>query len=193
MTGQDRSRVEIVALAICLLSGEGQFVDIEDIAAAANNLAPGRFTWKRYPDQIDINAVRRCLLAAAKPKNGNLVTGSMRTGWALTEHGAEFARNHEEYHHGGELLVTGLSKEESRFLAWQKKRIQAHPAYKKVAGGLAREVTSRDAESFFLLDRATQASARKQKIEQYIRCFANDPEICPVIRLIAQKAGVEVT
>lgn len=190
MTGQNRSGVEMVVLAICLLGGEGQFVDTEDIAAVANNIAPGRFTWKRYPDQIDINAVRRRLFAATKPKNGSLVTGSTRTGWALTERGREFARNHEGDHRGSKLLVTGLSEEESRFLAWQRTRIQAHPVYRKVAGGLAHEVTIRDAERFFLLDPAARASKRKQRIKQYIRCFGNDPGIGPVVRLIAQRAGV---
>ena len=61
-----RSKVEAVVLAVHLLGGERRFVDVEDIAAAANNLAPGRFTWKRYSDQIDMASVRRCLLEAAK-------------------------------------------------------------------------------------------------------------------------------
>ena len=184
-----RSKVETVVLAVCLLGGEKQFVDVEDIAAAANNLAPGHFTWKRYPDQIDINAVRRCLVAAARPDGGNLITGSSHTGWALTEKGTEFARNREEYRRGSELLVTGLTEEESRFLNWQRKRIQAHKAFKKVTGGLDHEVTVKDVESFFLLDSYSSPSERKQKIEQYLRCFGNDPTLGPVVKLVAQKAG----
>ena len=40
---------EIVTLAVYLLGGERQRVDTEDIAVKANELASGRFTWRRYP------------------------------------------------------------------------------------------------------------------------------------------------
>jgi hypothetical protein len=42
---------EIVTLAVYLLGGEAQRVDTEDIAIRANELAPGRFTWRKYRDQ----------------------------------------------------------------------------------------------------------------------------------------------
>ena len=188
-----RSKVETVVLAVYLLGGERQFVDVEDIAAAANNLAPGRFTWKRYSDQIDMASVRRSLMAAAKPENGNLVTGSMVAGWALTERGTDFATNHEEYHRGNELLVTGLGEEEQRFLVWQRKRIQAHPAFKKITESLGQEVTTREAESFFLLDPHASLAERQEKIKEYMRRFGRDPEIGPVVSLIARKAAEKQT
>jgi hypothetical protein len=189
MSGDYPSKVETVVLAVCLLGGEQQFVDVEDIAAAAANLAPGRFTWKRYPDQIDMAAVRRCLMSATKVENGNLVTGSTLTGWALTERGADFAKNHEEYHRGNELLVTGLGVEEQRFLAWQRKRIQAHPAFKKVTESPDQEVTIKEVESFFLLDPHATLPERQEKIGQYMRHFGRDPDIGPVVSLIARKAA----
>ena len=43
------------------------------------------------------------------------MTGSMVTGWALTERGAEFARNHDGCQYGSEILLTGLTEEERRF------------------------------------------------------------------------------
>lgn len=42
---------EIVTLAVYLLGGERQRVDTEDIAVKANELASGRFTWRKYPDR----------------------------------------------------------------------------------------------------------------------------------------------
>ena len=39
-----------------LLGGETRRVDTEDIAVKANELAPGRFAWKKYPDQINLEA-----------------------------------------------------------------------------------------------------------------------------------------
>ncbi len=52
---------EIVTLAVFLLRGDTRRVDTEDIAVKANELAHGRFTWRKYPDQINIDAVRKRL------------------------------------------------------------------------------------------------------------------------------------
>ena len=41
------SNHEIVTLALYLLGGDTQYVDTEDIAVKANEVAPGRFTWRR--------------------------------------------------------------------------------------------------------------------------------------------------
>ena len=43
---------EIVTIAVYLLGGEREPVDTEDVAKKANELAPGRFTWRKYKDQI---------------------------------------------------------------------------------------------------------------------------------------------
>ena len=61
---------EIVTLAVYLLGGDTQRVDTEDVAVKANALAGGRFTWRKYPDQINIDAVRKRLWDAAKPEKG---------------------------------------------------------------------------------------------------------------------------
>ncbi|HAB18651.1 MAG TPA: hypothetical protein DCE44_19690 [Verrucomicrobiales bacterium] len=50
---------EIVTLAVYLLGGDTHRVDTEDVAVKANDLAHGRFTWRKYRDQINIDANRR--------------------------------------------------------------------------------------------------------------------------------------
>jgi hypothetical protein len=66
---------EIVTLAVYLLGGEAHKVDTEDIAKKSNELAPGRFTWRKYSDQINIEHIRAFLSDAKKPKNGAYLTG----------------------------------------------------------------------------------------------------------------------
>jgi hypothetical protein len=61
---------EIVTLAVYLLGGDSQRIDTEDIAKKVNELAPGRFTWRKYLDQINIENVRTFLSDAKKSKNG---------------------------------------------------------------------------------------------------------------------------
>ena len=55
------SNHEIVTLAVYLLGGDTQYVDTEDAAVKANELAPGRFTWRKCRDQINNNPVRKRL------------------------------------------------------------------------------------------------------------------------------------
>ncbi len=61
---------EIVTLSVYLLGGDTQYVGTEDIAVKANELAPGRFTWRKYRDQINIENVRTFLSDARIQKNG---------------------------------------------------------------------------------------------------------------------------
>ena len=64
------SNHEIVTLAVYLLGGDSKRIDTEDIAVKSNELAPGRFTWRKYSDQINIKIISWCLWDAKKPKNG---------------------------------------------------------------------------------------------------------------------------
>ncbi len=50
---------ELVVLAAYLVGAGSASADTEDIAMKANQLAPGRFSWRRYKDQINIESVRK--------------------------------------------------------------------------------------------------------------------------------------
>ena len=75
---------EVVVLAAYLTGAESTSVDTEDIAIKANDLAPGRFGWRKYKEQINIDAVRKRLWDAAKPEKGAYLIGSDKLGWRLT-------------------------------------------------------------------------------------------------------------
>ena len=64
------SNHEIVTLAVFLLGGDSKRIDMEDVAVKTNELAPGRFTWRKYRDQINIKNISTFLYDARKPKNG---------------------------------------------------------------------------------------------------------------------------
>src|SRR4051794_5780323 len=83
------SQAELVTLAVYRLGGAQRAVDTEDIAVEANKLAPGRFSWRKYPDQINLELIR-VHLSDAKKRNGMLI-GAGRTGWRLTQEGLNWA------------------------------------------------------------------------------------------------------
>src|SRR5580704_2924829 len=83
------SNTELVVIAAFRVGAATQHVDTEDIAVKANEIGPGRFTWKKYSYQINIDTVSKRLWDGRK--RGYLV-GSERDGWLLTETGATLAR-----------------------------------------------------------------------------------------------------
>ena len=87
---------EIVVLAAYLVGGRFRHVDTEDVAVQANKIAPGRFNWRKYKDQINIENLRAFLSDAKKPKYGVYIIGSGKAGWLLTEAGVAFAERHVE-------------------------------------------------------------------------------------------------
>jgi hypothetical protein len=69
------SNHEIVTLAVYLLGGDSKRIDTEDVAVKANELAPERFAWRKYPNQINIENVRTFLSDAKKLKNEAYLIG----------------------------------------------------------------------------------------------------------------------
>ena len=51
------SQAEMVTLAVYRLGGAQRAVDTEDVAVEAHKLAPGRFSWRKYPDQINLELI----------------------------------------------------------------------------------------------------------------------------------------
>src|SRR5262249_3142142 len=86
------SNMEIITLAVYVLGGDSRYVDTEDVAIKANELAPGRFTWVKYPEQINIHTIKTHLWDAKSERKGALLLGSEKEGWMLTEAGLEVAR-----------------------------------------------------------------------------------------------------
>lgn len=86
---------ELAVYALWLIGGATGPVDTEDVAAQCWQLAPQRFSWKKFPEYPDKDIVRVALSDAKKKKNGALVRGDGSSGWLLTARGVEWARDRE--------------------------------------------------------------------------------------------------
>ena len=84
MTAPNR---QFVTLALSNLGGHERYIHTEDIALEVNELAPGRFTWRKYPQYVDINVVLQGLSDARRRRYGEHVVGSNVKGWILTAAG----------------------------------------------------------------------------------------------------------
>ena len=88
------SKEDFVIIATYLLDGHKKSIDTEDIAIKVNEIAPGRFTWRKYPQQINLElvSIRLRFAASSKQNNRSLLTGSTKTGWSLTTEGYGWAK-----------------------------------------------------------------------------------------------------
>jgi len=87
------SNTDIVLVILAGFGGHERLVDIEDIAEAAWQAVPARFSWPRHQQYPDLDAVDVTLRAAKK--NEQLVTGSKKEGWMLTAVGVARVEQHE--------------------------------------------------------------------------------------------------
>jgi len=179
--------VEVVTIALFLLGGDKSAIDTEDVAKKAHDLAPGRFAWKKYPDQINLEMVRVSLSDAKKEAYGGWVDGSGKTGWTMTEAGRRWAAKES-----ASLLGDPLGKDraegrgggvdERRWRA-ERTRIMGLEAWLDwLATG---RISEASAAIVFRVDAYTVGRIRSRKIARLAGLFDEDAKLRPFIRQAA--------
>jgi len=176
---------EIVVLATFLAGGQREYVDTEDIAVKANEIAPGRFTWRKYTEQINIDTVRKRLWDASKPEKGGFLIGSERDGWLLTRAGATFCKKNQGAFTSKSEPTKRYSQREQSFFDRERIRLLGEPAYQKLVAGHAEDISPIEAEQFFRLDDYVIGKARKTKMQRSISAFESDPLLADAVKQIA--------
>jgi hypothetical protein len=187
---EDPSGLEVVLLAAYLLGGAQRAVDTEDIAIEAHRLAPGRFSWRKHPDQINLELVRVNLSNAKKSEYGKFLIGSGKTGWRLTQRGLKWA---EQAMPNLKNMRTDISREQSRSGSideqrWRRERsrITATKAWAMWVEG-ERNIPQADAKAIFRIDSYAQGDLREAKITRVRSLFLEDEELGPFLdHLIAE-------
>ena len=172
-------RLDIVVLAVYLLEGDRKSVDTEDIAVKSHELAPGMFSWQKYPGQINLRLVHVTLFDARKPKYGSLLTGSHTEGWRLSSAGLDWANSR-----GRELLTGGLKwNQESRKSGSvdtkrkqrEKKRLKTSLAWESWNNGAP--ISVRDARDLFRIDAYSTRKMLEIKVVRLQSLFTDDVDI----------------
>lgn len=178
---------EIVTLAVYLLGGDAQYIDTEDVAVKANELAPGRFTWRKYRDQINIDTVRKRLWDAGTPGKGSYLTGSEKKGWMLTSAGLRFATKNIDLMGSADLSKERHGLKEKQWLRSERIRMLSCSAYEKVLNRRVDEVTLQEAEEFFRIDAYVTGLAREHKIMRAATTFGDDHELSQAVNILAAR------
>jgi len=177
---------EIVVLAAYLAGADSSFADTEDIANKANELVPGRFTWRKYKEQINIDAVRKRLWDATKPEKGAYLIGSERTGWRLTKEGFDFACHHLEAGDMEQLSRAPASQAERVAQTRELKRMMNEDAFQKIRLGQTDSIKGSEAERFFRIDDYVTGKARTAKIERFRIIATESRELSEAIEILSR-------
>ncbi len=182
------SHSEIVTLAVYLLGGDQRAIDTEDVAVKAHELAPGRFCWKKYPEQINLELIRVYLSDAKKQDKGIMLSGSGRTGWRLTQNGLKWAQNAAKNapttdHSRGRSQSRAGSVDEQRWRR-ERARILGSDAWAIWDKG-TREIPVPEAQTVFRIDSYAVGALRETKITRVLSMFSEDEELAPFLNHIA--------
>jgi hypothetical protein len=177
------TRPEAATIALLQCGGDRTKVDTEDAAVQAGSLAPGLFSWVKFPDRIDKEIVRVALSDAKLKKSW--VLGSHSQGWMLTPAGVTFARANAERvkqqaQAGRQTRDPDLEKERARLIA--------SDAYSHAQREGMGAVTTEEADGFFRLIAYITGQPRQRKIARIENAFRDDPELGPLIRALAERA-----
>lgn len=189
---EDLSNPELVTIAVALLGGELNYVDREDVAIKVHELAPGRFSWRKYPERIDLDAVGTALRHAKKPRKGALLTGNNSTGWLLTPAGLKWIAT---------LDLLSIQRAESdgyrkSSLSAARKmecaRLRSTRAYQLFISGDRESITLQDFYQFARVNEYFQAKLRERRFAIVENVVASDPELAELWEYLKERFQEEL-
>lgn len=167
-----------------------RYVDTEDLAIKADEIAPGRFRWRKYPTHIDLRAIHDSISDAVKPKKGYLL-GSKSRGWLLTPKGLELARRRLAALEGADTSRVPLSPQDRQWRRTERARLLSEDAFLKFGLGREALITIKEVEAMFRVDDYITGKARERKIARLLNVFGDDSELGQVLKQLANKLTQE--
>lgn len=186
------TNVELVVLALFDCGGASGRVDTEDVAIRASQLAPGRFSWKKHPQMVNLEHVRVRLSDAKRDAHGRLAGGSGAHGWRLTPAGLEWARQQRG------VLAPGAGAPEHKKQdmetihrrAAESVRIRELEAWQSQRRGV--RPSRREAEAIFRISSYTPVERRRELIDKLKILFLDDAplrEFLEAMEAVVMKAA----
>jgi hypothetical protein len=155
---------QIVTIAIAILGGDSDHIDKEDIALKAYELASNKFSWKKYPNMIDLGAVSDALRDAKKIKNGGLIIGNNVRGWMLSPSGVRFILSLKQVDSDVNYqLLNDIFREISSTINIERNRLIRTRAYELYINDKKDKITEQDFYQFLRINEYFKSKARERR------------------------------
>jgi hypothetical protein len=162
---------DIVTMAVYQLGGALHYVHLEDVAMKAAKLSPRRFCWKKYPDQINLEAVRITLKNELGLPNGR-VSGSIREGWMVTPGGLSWCLA---------AVSSGDNQGLMAELHQEIDRAKKTAAFSKTVGGRRSEVSVLEVEALIRVNDYFTARDRRERVLALANAAVLDSELRSIL------------
>ncbi|WP_431277862.1 hypothetical protein [Leifsonia poae] len=178
------TKKDVTVLALWKLGGSSRVVDTEDAAIAAHSIDADAFGWKKYPDRVDLDAVRTSLRHEGEGKSPR-IEGSIQAGWHMTPVGVAWIEANSELV-GAEITVAATSPATQRWRAETREsgaashRVRTSDAFRLWAKG--EKFSARQAAGVFRIDQYTPVKERTRKAAQMQESVRGDSELDAFIR-----------
>lgn len=182
------SNLQIVVVVVARLGGDTQSIHTEDVAIEASAIAPGRFTWRKYPERVDLELVRRSL-AKVTEKQPPLLVGNARRGWMLSKHGLRWIeRNAKDI-----VALEGYRRGSvSDALEMERARLRETDVWRKYKSGLVDKLSLNDLYEFVRINEYFSDAKRHERFTIVATAVDGDAELTQLWQLIQQRFPNEV-
>lgn len=173
---------DIVVMAVHQLGGSTRHIHLEDVAIKAHELSPKRYSWKKYPGQIDLERVRGSLKSELGLPH-NRILGSIRDGWMLTPRGLEWCRSIQtqiDTH----LVMDRLNREVT-----QAKNTDA---FKKASAGNADKVSQVEVEALLRIDEYSTIRNRRERALSLLNAAILDEQLRLALEMLKKQGFSEL-
>lgn len=180
---------EITLYAVYLLGGERRAIDTEDVAIKAAELLPGAFSWRKYPNQINLELVRSVLKDSKKQQFGRLLHGTGTEGWRLSDAGVNWAAQLKKDMRAGRAITDGpaarwAGSSDARRADREVRRAKSVEAWEQWKSGKA--VTRKAALQLFRIDDYSDSKMRDVKVARLRALVTDDREAIQLVELAAK-------
>ena len=191
MQRDEFSKPQLVTIAVALLGGDTVYVDREDVAIKVNDIAPGRFNWRRYPERINLAAVGGAL-GSAKTRRVGLVVGSNKTGWMLSSKGLKWAKTVDLDAIYDELSTKRGKASLSANQELERNRLFNTKAYNLFVAGKSKAITVQDFYEFARVNEYFQIKTRQRRYAIIANAVGDDDTLSKLWDLLQTKFSKEM-
>ena len=186
------SKPELVTIAVALLGGDTMHVDREDVAIKVNDIAPGRFNWRKYPEHIDLDIVGTALRHAKKPKNRGLIVGDNTKGWMLSPAGLRWIKtlDLDAVHSEGPVKYRKTSISANQEL--ERNRLFGTKAYNLFIEGKFKEISVHDFYEFARVNEYFQIKTRQRRYALIANAVSDDNTLSKLWELLQTEFSKEM-
>jgi hypothetical protein len=161
--------------------------NVEDAAIEAFNLAPRKFSWIKYEDQIDLRIVQYAIRDACKT-DVKYLRGTSKHGYMLTQVGLNWAKRFDEKK---QLSTTSRKMSPSDLIFKERIRLENTRAYKKFIIGEKEKITVMDFREFTRVNDYFPKHIREQRYEKIENTIKDDKDLLETWKFLKAKFSEE--